>query len=111
MRARRESASTQQGDALDDLRALGADADAAQAFVDAIEADTPEPDAVEIWPENWETVRLFMRLQTQWHYSEHSGAPVRLDYPAVEAVLRLARVRDRATVFEGLQVMEAVVTG
>ena len=61
--------------------------------------------------QNWDTVRVFMAVQTQWRYgpSGHpSGHPTGLDYAGVRvAVLGLGlRFKD---VFAGLQVMEAEV--
>lgn len=37
--------------------------------------------AVEVWPDNWPTVELFMRLRTQWRAS--FGGFTGLDYAAV----------------------------
>ena len=57
--------------------------------------------------QNWDTVRVFMAVQTQWRYGP-SGHPTGLDYAGVRvAVMGLGlRFKD---VFAGLQVMEAEV--
>jgi len=61
----------------------------------------------EVLPENWESVQLFMRCQTQWRTSM-SGL-IGLDYGAVEWLLRLYEVDDACSVLEDLQIMEAAV--
>jgi hypothetical protein len=45
-----------------------------------------------------------MRLQTQWVRSD--GAAIGLNYNSVDFVLKILRVKDRADVFDKLQVME-----
>jgi hypothetical protein len=57
-----------------------------------------------VWDENWETVEMFLRLQTQWRIS--FAGPTGLDYAALDWLCRLYSVKDPATLFEGLQVME-----
>lgn len=65
-----------------------------------------EHDVVEVWPENWDSVQFFVRLQTQWRIGM-AGA-TGLDYAAVLALLRSMRLpRDRADeIFADVQVME-----
>lgn len=61
---------------------------------------------MEIEADNWPTVMLFMRLQTQWRHS--FGGLTGLDYPAVFATMDRLRVADpEGLVFDGIQVMEA----
>ena len=56
--------------------------------------------------ENWETVMLFMRVQTQWRTG--FGGPTGLDYTAVFQTMDRLRVADpEGEVFAGLQVMES----
>ena len=59
---------------------------------------------LEIEPDNWETVMLFLRVQTQWRHG--FNGPTGLDYQGVEAAMRMARVARTVELFEGLQVME-----
>lgn len=59
----------------------------------------------EVDPDNWETVALFMQLQTQWRMGP-AGA-TGLDYLAVEALFRILEVEDRQARFQDLRVMEA----
>jgi len=60
--------------------------------------------AFEVWEENWEIVEMFLRLQTQWRVG--MAGPTGLDYAALEWLCRLYSVKDPATLFEGLQLME-----
>lgn len=56
--------------------------------------------------DNWQTVMLFCQCATQWRYGAFGGV-IGMDYAGVNAVLDLTvKRRDRADVFEGLQVME-----
>ena len=66
----------------------------------------PEPEPVEfaIWPENLETVELFMDVQTQWRTS--SSGVIGLDYGVVLALLSLNGATDPLAVLRDLQVME-----
>lgn len=58
----------------------------------------------EVEMENWESVMLFMRVQTQWRYG-FSG-PTGLDYCGVEAAMRMAKVGNQELIFSDLQIME-----
>ena len=58
-----------------------------------------------VWEENWETLQMFLRMQTQWRIG-FSG-PTGLDYAALEWLCKLYPVEDPAFLFEGLQLMEA----
>ncbi len=57
--------------------------------------------------ENWDTVRAFCAVQTQWRYGS-SGHATGLDYAGVQAAVQALGIRLRA-VFDGLRVMEAEV--
>ena len=57
--------------------------------------------------ENWETVRLFAALMTQWRLAP-SGRLTGLDYAACEAAARGMKIKWRK-VLAGIQVMEAEV--
>jgi hypothetical protein len=56
-------------------------------------------------PENWPTVEMFLRVQTQWRTS--MGGVIGLDYAAVAWVLKLYGIEDQRSLLEDLQVMEA----
>jgi len=61
---------------------------------------------VDVFPENWDALCLFLESQTQWRYGARS--PLGLDYQGVEVLLRLRSVGKarRAEMFQQLQVME-----
>ena len=66
----------------------------------------PEPEPVEfaIWPENLETVQLFIDVQTQWR-TTGSGA-IGLDYGVVLSLASLSGATDPLALLRDLQVME-----
>jgi hypothetical protein len=59
-----------------------------------------------VWEENWETVMMFLRMQTQWNAS--MGGVTGLNYSSLEYLCRLYSVKDPVSLFEGIQVMEVV---
>lgn len=65
-----------------------------------------EADVIEVFPENWDSVQFFVRLQTQWRVG--MGGATGLDYTAVLALLRTLRLpRERADeLFADVQLME-----
>ena len=66
----------------------------------------PEPDPdFEVLEENWESVQMFLRCQTQWR-TTMSGI-LGLDYGALAWLFRLYEVTDQRAVLEDLQVMES----
>lgn len=84
-----------------------------------IEADMaffPAPDEVrqrvllevvdfEVWPENWDALELFLRLQTQWKTGAMGGI-FGLDYAGLEAVMRMLGIEQKEEMFAKIQVME-----
>lgn len=83
--------------------------DALAAF--GLQADTapPEDEPCYLWPENVPAWHLWQQVQTQWRItasSMGSAARTGLDYTAVEATLRLHRVRHPKRRFSELQAME-----
>jgi hypothetical protein len=68
--------------------------------------DLPPPVAAEfeVHPDNWATVEMFLRLQTQWR-STMNGV-IGLDYSAVQWLFRLYEVQDQRALLEDLQTME-----
>ena len=77
-----------------------------EAYAKAYGIILPPPEPVEfaIWPENLETVELFMDVQTQWRTS--SSGVIGLDYGVVLALLSLNGATDPLAVLRDLQVME-----
>jgi hypothetical protein len=68
--------------------------------------DLPPPVATEfeVHPDNWSTVEMFLRLQTQWR-STMKGV-IGLDYSAAQWLFRLYEVQDQRALLEDLQTME-----
>lgn len=64
-------------------------------------------DEVEVWPENIETVEVFLACRTQWRRDAMNGALLGLRYADVAATLDMLAVGERKEVFEGIRVMEA----
>lgn len=65
-----------------------------------------EGPAVLVWPENRQTVRVFLAMRTQWTYGQNG--PVGLNYSSLPEVWRRLHVppAERDDVFNGLQIME-----
>ena len=64
---------------------------------------------MEVWPQNWPSVMLFMAVATQWRVG--MGGATGLDYSAVAAVMDIQGVKPkkRAKMFEHIRIMEATV--
>ena len=57
-----------------------------------------------MWEENWDTVMMFLRMQTQWNVS--MAGLTGLNYSSLDYLSRLYSVKDPVSLFEGVQVME-----
>ena len=71
---------------------------------------------VEIWPEHWPAIELFLACGTQWRMRVQPAGmgaslsvPCGLDYVAVEMVARVRGVGLTADVLEALQVIEMTI--
>jgi hypothetical protein len=80
---------------------------AAQAFNIVNDEAVTRSSDFEVWDDNWQSVEMFLRLQTQWRVGM-SGL-IGLDYGAAEWLFRLYAVTEPASLLEDLQVMEAAV--
>jgi hypothetical protein len=90
-----------------DLIAFGMSEAQARAHV-AADADE-RPQHCEVHPENWDTVMMFQRVQTQWMYGS-MGHRLGLRYEGIEPIMRAhVKQRERAAMWDRLQFMEAVV--
>jgi len=58
-----------------------------------------------VYLQNWETVQMFLRCQTQWRVGM-SGI-IGLDYTSVVEMIKLYLVEDTVAMLENLQIMEA----
>lgn len=63
----------------------------------------------EVLEENWETVMIFLKMQTQWNVS--MAGLTGLNYSALDYLSRLYSVKDPVSLFEGIQVMELAALG
>lgn len=57
-------------------------------------------------PENWEALQIFLRCATQWRHAGLAGMATGLDYPSVEAVMRMSGTKDQVQTFSKLQLIE-----
>jgi hypothetical protein len=80
---------------------------AAQAFNIITDDALAKSGDCEVWEENWVSVEMFLRLQTQWRVG--MNGLLGLDYLAAEWLFRLYSVKEPASLLEDLQVMEAAV--
>ena len=61
-----------------------------------------------VWEQNWETVVLFLKMQTQWTVSMSGYVGLKYEVLLVAGGLfDLYNIKDRTEVLEGLQLMEA----
>ena len=67
-----------------------------------------EPQHFEVWPENWEAVRLFIRCQTQWRWRP-DGHRAGLIYSELLAMGSLYQIDNLSQVVESVQVIEAEI--
>ena len=68
----------------------------------------PEEEHFEVWEENWETLLMFLRMQTQWNVN--MGGYVGLKYEVLlgaSGLMSLYDVENPRELLEELQVMEA----
>lgn len=95
---------------LEHLAGFGIDPAQARAWIDE-QTDDSEQDAdtVEVWPENWAALDLFLRLQSQWRLSADGRRLRGLRYTEVRAVMSLLGLRKQRHLFEQLQDMERAV--
>ena len=77
------------------------------ASVEAIKKAAQAADEFAIWPENWQPLRVFLAMQTQWRVGV--AGPTGLDYSAMPAVCQMLGIGNKAQrrAFPAVQVMEA----
>ena len=82
------------------------DPTAAEAAAFGLTVAEAGPAPVEIWPDNVQTVNVFVAMSTQWRSG--MGGATGLDYAGLPFVMRTCGVRhvDRADVFAGVRAME-----
>lgn len=66
--------------------------------------EEPELEVFKVWPENWDAVVMWCRVQTQWRTS--AGGAIGLDYSVLAWLFKMYAVDDPRALLEDLQVME-----
>ena len=82
--------------------------DDAKAFGIEIPKSPEVKDEFEVWECNWETVYMFLQMQTQWNAAV--GGYVGLKYEVLlmaGGLFDLYNIENRLEVLQGLQIMEA----
>jgi hypothetical protein len=64
-----------------------------------------ESEHFEVWEENWRSVEIFLKMQTQWNVT--MGGYVGLKYEVLQWLSQLYDVEDKRHLLEDIQVMEA----
>ena len=67
--------------------------------------------SLEILPENWPTVSVFVAMSTQWRRAGMTGVPVGLDYAALPAVCGALAVTLDGELLQRLRLIEAAALG
>ena len=92
-------------DALADMQGFGAPM---EAFAQLAARGEKVAEDYLVYPENWDAVTVFNRMQSQWRYAP-SGVRTGLDYPAIETVMRIIGIKDAADTFDRMQTMEMAI--
>ena len=81
--------------------------DDAKAFGIEIPKSPEVKDEFEVWDCNWETVLVFIKMQTQWQVSMSGYVGLKYEVLLMAGGLfDLYNIEDRFDVLEGLQLME-----
>ncbi|WP_293006869.1 DUF1799 domain-containing protein [Nitrosomonas sp.] len=66
-------------------------------------------DDCEVWEENWESVTLFLAMNTQWIISADVGY-VGINYVALESSMKMSgtKKKKRAVIFDDVRLMESI---
>lgn len=84
----------------DDLSVMGASPD----IIAEVKLVSPRVD-FEVFEDNWKTVEMFMRLQTQWIVGAMGGF-IGLNYQSIEFLFRIEGVENQRDMLADLQAME-----
>lgn len=58
----------------------------------------------EVFEDNWPTIEMWLRLQTQWRTS--FGGLIGLDYVAARFLFEIYEIEDRKSMMDGIIIME-----
>jgi|688.fasta_scaffold596764_2 hypothetical protein len=91
------------------MRAFGAPE---EVIHDTLESQVEDDGQCEVWEENWDTLMVFLALQTQWRREipAMSGQMIwhGLRYTEAEVVIRMmGHQKQQKDIFDGLRVMES----
>jgi hypothetical protein len=90
----------------DDLRAFGAP----DSVIRRMErSQSKQREGFHVLRANWDVIRVFMQLQTQWHRAGANGVMTGIDYSALEIVTRALDVDLNAELLGKIQRMEFAV--
>lgn len=74
------------------------------AFGVAVEAGPVDADLFAVWEENAPTLRLFLKMQTQWNMLE--GGFIGMNYQSLQFLFTIGAVENQAEMLDDLQAME-----
>lgn len=80
-----------------------------QAVIEAHEeSNGAEIDVFAVWPENWPTVSVFIKLRNCWRIDGFTGHCFGLDRPSIESTIKMMRIKKgkRPEILEKLIIME-----
>jgi hypothetical protein len=91
------------------MRAFGAPE---EVIHDTLESQVEDDGQCQVWEENWDTLMVFLALQTQWRREipAMSGQMIwhGLRYTEAEVVIRMmGHQQQQKDIFDGLRVMES----
>lgn len=71
----------------------------------------PEPEAVEVWPDNAPSLDVFLAMQTQWERNGMTGRYTGMRYASLPVVMGFSGVPKaaRRQVFDDIRIMESAV--
>ena len=84
---------------------LGLPADVA-AWLAASAQPAAAETAIGIWPENWDAMRLFLGMETQWRRAGMSGVATGLDYAVAPVVAGALGIALDSGCFDRLKILE-----
>ncbi|MEQ1976650.1 DUF1799 domain-containing protein [Xenorhabdus sp. SGI240] len=64
----------------------------------------PDECDIEVWPDIWDSYLTFSAMRTQWRVGMNGATG--LDYSPLNQVMGYLNIKDRATVFNNIRVME-----